>query len=134
MELAHELRISQELATSAGRLALRYHGSALTVDRKSGNEPVTRADREASELIVSGLRREFPSDIVVSEEEADDPARRIGADRVWFIDPIDGTKDFIRGEDGFAVMIGLAIGGRPRLGVVYQPIGGRMYWATPAMR
>jgi 3'(2'), 5'-bisphosphate nucleotidase len=92
---------------------------------------VTRADREASEAIVRGLRAAFPGDVVVSEEAADDRRRLEPDQRVWFVDPIDGTRDFIKGRHGFSVMIGLAIGGRPRSGVVYQPMGDRLFTAAP---
>jgi 3'(2'), 5'-bisphosphate nucleotidase len=98
----------------------------LVVERKQGNELVTDADRRASELVVRGLRAAFPDDVVISEEEPDDP-RRATAGRVWFVDPIDGTRDYIKGLAGFAAMIGLAVGGRPALGVVVQPIGARAY-------
>jgi 3'(2'), 5'-bisphosphate nucleotidase len=67
---------------------------------------------------------------VVSEELADDLSR-LGADRVWFVDPIDGTRDFIAGREGFAVMIGLCVGGRPVVGVVVQPIHRRVFSAAP---
>lgn len=111
---------------------MRYHKTKLDVHRKDGNEPVTRADRESSDLILKGLRAEFPDDIHISEEEPDNDARQ-AADRVWFVDPLDGTKDFVRGEDGFSVMIGLNIEGRPKMGVVYQPIGDRLYTSEPTL-
>jgi 3'(2'), 5'-bisphosphate nucleotidase len=125
-----ELAVAEAVAREAGALILRYFGTNITVDAKAGNEPVTRADREASELILDVLATAFPADILISEEAADD-ARRLTADRVWFIDPLDGTRDFIHGRKGFAVMIGLCLGGRPRLGVVYQPHGDRLYSAAP---
>jgi 3'(2'), 5'-bisphosphate nucleotidase len=126
-----ELVVAGRLAREAGALILRYFGTDLRVDNKAGNEPVTRADREASELIVRGLVEAFPEDVVISEEAADDP-RRLEADRrVWFVDPLDGTRDFIRGRKGFAVMIGLCLAGRPVLGAVYQPHGARLYTAAP---
>ncbi len=107
----------------------------MDVDRKAGDEPVTRADREASDVILAGLGREFPCDIFISEEAPDDPRRlRDPGARIWFIDPLDGTNDFIRGRVGFSVMIGMCVGGRPRLGVVFQPIapdgGDRVFTAT----
>jgi 3'(2'), 5'-bisphosphate nucleotidase len=86
---------------------------------------VTEADRCASELIVAGLRQEFPDDMVVSEEEP------IGLDlqvprRVWYVDPLDGTREFSARNGEFAVMIGLAIDGRACAGVVYQPTTGKL--------
>jgi 3'(2'), 5'-bisphosphate nucleotidase len=127
--LAAEVAAAEKLARAAGELVLEYHGSALEVERKAGNEPVTVADRRASELIVSGLAQAFPDDVIISEENADD-LRRLSARRVWYIDPIDGTKDFIRGEDGFCVMIGLCVDHRPAVGVIYQPVHRRLFAAA----
>lgn len=131
MTLEREAEVAEALAVEAGALSLRYFGTDLQVDSKAGNEPVTRADREASELIVRGLREAFPDDVVISEEAADDARRLQRGQRVWFVDPIDGTRDFIRGRDGFSVMIGLCIDTRPRLGVVFQPRGERLFSARP---
>lgn len=128
-----EVRGARELARAAGALvvAIRDRGAAaLAVEQKAGDEPVTVADRAASELVVRGLRERFPADVVVSEEVADEPEARLRARRVWYVDPIDGTKDFIRGEDGFSVMIGLCVAAAPTVGVVYQPSRDRLYWAA----
>jgi 3'(2'), 5'-bisphosphate nucleotidase len=128
---ARELQTAQRLAREAGAIAMTYfRGDDLTVERKKHDEPVTIADKEASRVIVSGLREAFPDDVVISEENADD-LRRLEVDRVWYVDPIDGTKDFIKGRDGFSVMIGLCDGLRPVVGVVYQPLGDRMFLAAP---
>jgi len=127
--MQRELEVATRIAREAGQLILRYHGTDVVVDRKAGTEPVTRADREASELILAGLAEAFPDDILISEEAPDDP-RRAGGGRVWFVDPIDGTNDFIKGRPGFAVMIGLCVAGRPSVGAVYQPMGDRMYRAV----
>jgi 3'(2'), 5'-bisphosphate nucleotidase len=127
---SREISVARELALQAGKLILTYRGTGVDVDRKAGDEPVTRADREASELIVAGLAAAFPGDIIISEEAPDDRRRLEPGHRVWFIDPLDGTKDFIRNLPGFAVMIGLCVGARPRAGVVYQPVGDRLYWAA----
>jgi 3'(2'), 5'-bisphosphate nucleotidase len=131
--MERELVVASTLARDAGALILRYFGTPLTVDSKAGDEPVTRADREASELIVKGLAAAFPEDIIISEEAADDPRRLAAAGRVWFVDPLDGTRDFIRGRKGFAVMIGLCVDGRPVAGVVFQPHGDRLYTAAPEL-
>lgn len=123
---ARELEVAERLAREAGRLAMRWRGSDLDVEMKAGNEPVTEADKRASALIVQGLAREFPDDVIISEENTDD-LRRLDADRVWYVDPIDGTKDFIRGHDGFSVMIGLTEDHRPVVGAVYQPVHDHLY-------
>lgn len=131
-ELARELEVASELARAAGALALRSRANVRSWT-KPGNEPVTQADCDASLLIVQGLSRAFPEDAILSEEAEDDP-RRLAIDRVWMVDPIDGTRDYIAGRDGFAVMIGLAIGGRPALGVVYQPTADALYSGLVAPR
>jgi 3'(2'), 5'-bisphosphate nucleotidase len=130
MDYRRELAAAVDLARRAGeRICALQGGGALAVERKDDDSPVTQADRDANTLIVDGLRALFPNDAVLSEEAPDDGTRLHKA-RVWMVDPIDGTKDFIRGRDGFAVMIGLLDGERPALGVVYQPIGDKLYQAA----
>ena len=129
MQLRRELDTAVELARRAGERIRALHGSGIAVDTKDDQSPVTQADREANELIVAALTFAFPGDGILSEELPDDGSR-MSRERVWMVDPLDGTKDFIRGRDGFAVMIGLLDGDRPALGVVYQPIGDKLYWAT----
>lgn len=128
--LGRELETATALAREAGALVLAIRRRGFTVEMKPGDEPVTVADRSASELIVRGLRAAFPDDVVISEESDDDLAR-LSAPRVWYVDPIDGTKDFIAGRAGFAVMIGLAVAHQPVLGVVYQPEGDNLFTAAP---
>ena len=127
--LGAEVTRAIELAHAAGKVVMAVRGGELGVEMKAGDEPVTIADRRSSELIVAGLTAAFPGDVVISEENPDDPAR-LTARRVWYVDPIDGTKDFIRGHDGFSVMIGMTEGHVPTLGVVYQPSVDRIFWAT----
>jgi 3'(2'),5'-bisphosphate nucleotidase len=127
--LIHELETACRLARDAGAVLLEHFGRHGTVDRKDRGEPVTEADRRANDLIVSGIRRAFPRDWVLSEEAPDEPGR-LAASRVWMIDPMDGTEDFIQGETGFSVMIGLCVEARPVLGVVYRPATGTLYAAT----
>jgi 3'(2'), 5'-bisphosphate nucleotidase len=127
--LEQELTLAIDLAHKAGALVLGMQGSGLAVERKAGDEPVTAADRAASTIIVDALHAAYPADAILSEEATDDRTR-LTHERVWMIDPIDGTRDFIRGEDGYSVMIGLLIGTTPSLGVVYQPMGDRLYAAV----
>lgn len=130
-ELAREARRAIELVRAAGAEVVRMRQSTLTVEMKPGDEPVTAADRKASEMIVAGLGETFPDDPVITEEAPADSAALAKARRMWLVDPIDGTKDFIRGSDGFSVMIGLLVEGVPALGVVYQPTIDRVFFATP---
>ena len=76
-----------------------------------------------------GLREAFPGDGILAEESVD-TARRLGRERVWMIDPVDGTKGFIAGTGDFAVQIGLAVEGRSVLGVLYAPATDVLYWAA----
>lgn len=125
-----ELARAIELARIAGTEVVRLRSGELTVEMKPGDEPVTVADRRASELIVAGLVASFPDDALISEE-LPSTAEQLAAPRVWLVDPIDGTKDFIRGGDGFAVMIGLCVAGVPTMGVVHQPTIDRTFFVTP---
>src|SRR5208283_4814651 len=88
---------------------------------------VTAADREANAIIVAGLAETFPKDAILAEESAATYNRRSHA-RLWCIDPLDGTRELIAHNGQFAVMIGLAISGRARLGVVYQPTAHTLIW------
>jgi len=129
-DYARELSVAAQLAAETGPLVMRYfHGDDLTVEMKPGDEPVTVADRAASELIVAGMSRAFADDVIISEENADD-LRRLTAKRVWYIDPIDGTKAFIKHREGFCVMIGLTVDHTPVVGALYAPISRRLFVAA----
>ncbi len=129
-EFERELRAGVELARRAGEAALTFYGKPLRVEHKEEfDEPVTQADRTVNDLIVRALREQFPEDGVLAEESVDTD-RRIGRERVWMIDPIDGTKGFIAGTGDFCVQIGLAVGGRAALGVLYAPATDVLYWAA----
>src|SRR5215831_13421511 len=123
---ARELEVATRVAREASELVRGFHGKKLRVDIKGGDEPVTEADHAASQLIVGRLGEAFPGDAVLSEE-LPDTGERLGKPRVWMVDPIDGTRDFVRGESGFVVMIGLVVDGRPAVGAVGHPLSGRVY-------
>jgi 3'(2'), 5'-bisphosphate nucleotidase len=125
-----ELRVAVGLAREAGAAALGFYGGPLHVEHKDEfDEPVTQADRVANELIVSGLREAFPLDGILAEESVD-TARRLSRERVWMVDPIDGTKGFIAGTGDFAVQVGLAVEGRGVLGILYAPSTDVLYWGA----
>jgi 3'(2'), 5'-bisphosphate nucleotidase len=125
-DYTHELAIARTIALEAAVLVGSYRGRPLVIGSKPGDEPVTDADHAANTLIVARLRQAFPDDAILSEEIPDDRSR-LGRPRVWMVDPIDGTRDFILGDDGFAVMIGLCLEGQPTVGVVSQPVTGKTY-------
>ncbi len=121
----HELETASRLAREAGEVILKIYATDFSVASKGKAGPVTEADLRASHLIVEGLRKAFSDDAVVSEEDA---ASHIGHEgRVWYVDPLDGTKEFVSRNGEFSVMIGLAINGRASVGVVYRPVTGSLY-------
>lgn len=128
-----EIQVATELARKAGAVLLEHYYSPFLVEQKVNAldelEEVTAADREANELIVGRLQEEFPDDGILAEESTDSE-HRLEKDRVWLIDPMDGTKNFIARDGDFAVQIGLAVGGESVLGVVYQPVRGVLYRAA----
>jgi 3'(2'), 5'-bisphosphate nucleotidase len=115
---------------------MKYRGN-VRKEKKEHGEVVTVADREASGVIVAALQRAFPSHLVVSEESKENWDQVKHATHVWFVDPIDGTKEYLEGTPNFAVQIALVEkipgrnAGRPVLGVVYQPVLDRLYHASP---
>lgn len=126
---ARERDVAERLAREAGALQLQVAKQGFAVRLKGPKDPVTEADERSSALIVAGLQAAFPGDAVVSEE-APPPTGRM-PERVWFVDPLDGTQSFVDGRDEYSVMIGLAVRGRPALGVVYKPDGGRLWLGIP---
>lgn len=122
-----ELDEAARLARAAGAILMNIYATDFAVSYKGPNDPVTEADKRANELLVQGLRASFPTDGVVAEESADNSdALRKG--RVWYVDPLDGTHEFISKNGEFSVMIGLAVNGDARVGVVYRPAGD-VLWA-----
>ena len=112
----------------AGERILACRQAGLSVETKSDNSPVTIADREAEAILLAALRSLAPGIPVIAEEEV--AAGRVPATRADFflVDPLDGTKDFIRGGDDFTVNVGLVRDGMPALGVVGAPATGQI-WA-----
>lgn len=119
------------IARAAGAAAMRYYGSA-SAQTKSDSSPVTLADHAANDVIIRELRAQFPEDPILSEESADSPERS-AAGRLWVVDPLDGTKEFLAQNGEFAVMIGLAVAGEAVLGVVYVPESDALYGAARGM-
>ena len=132
MCMIDELAAAKDLAIRAGAILLRHYSGTVAVQWKGYDNPVTAADREASEFLVAELKSRFPADGIVCEETPDDPIR-LKKSRVWMVDPMDGTKEFISQCDEFAVMIGLAVDGRAELGVIYQPVAAKLYHAARGM-
>lgn len=134
MGFEKELEIAKSLAEKAAVEILEHYAREIVAEEKLGvdqhYEPVTAADRAASRIIVEGLAESFPDDAILSEEEDDVVASRLGRERVWIIDPIDGTAGFVRKDGDFAVQIGLAERGKAIVGLVLLPFHGVTYYAT----
>ena len=125
-DFSHQLQTACSLAKQAGHLILGIYDTDFSVSYKGEADPVTEADRRANDLIVEGLQREFPQDLIVAEESAP-PTEASISDYVWYVDPLDGTKEFISKNGEFSVMIGLALKGQACLGVVYRPDQDMLY-------
>jgi myo-inositol-1(or 4)-monophosphatase len=108
-----------ETAYLAGRLTLGYYQTGVPVDFKADDSPVTVVDRQAEELIRARIEARFPGHAIVGEEYGLNDSQ--GASHRWFIDPIDGTKSFMRGVPLYAVLIGLEIEGCVEVGAAYYP-------------
>lgn len=122
--------VMRALALEAGEKIMEiYRGDDLGVRTKSDDSPVTLADEAADAVIASGLARAFPDAAIVTEEMAESHA--IEADSFFIVDPLDGTKEFVRRGGDFTVNIAYVEAGRPVLGVVYAPAQSRLFY-TPA--
>ena len=125
----YELRILNDAIRVAGAEALRFATSGFEIHTKSDQSPVTSADLAVNQILHSHLLAVFPHDGWLSEESPDDRARLQKA-RVWVIDPIDGTKAFIRGEPEFCISVALVEEGRPVVAAVFNPSTDELFAAT----
>jgi histidinol-phosphatase len=127
MAWEREIEVCRDVARRAGDLALQHAARGVAAEDKSDDSPVTVADRECERLIVSELRAAFPDDGFLGEEGAKDAGR---SGRRWIIDPIDGTRDFLRGLPSWSNLIGLEAGGDVVVGTCNLPAQGELYWAA----
>jgi myo-inositol-1(or 4)-monophosphatase len=126
---AREREVAERAAREAGTIVRRYYASGVEVAEKGPNNPVTRADLEANARIRELVGAAFPDDGWLSEETADS-TERLAKRRVWVVDPLDGTKEFIERIPEFAVCIALVEDGRPVVAVEYNPAADRLYAAV----
>lgn len=119
-DLREELAIATEAARAAGDEVLRMRRDGLRYGRKDGWELVSEADIRASEMLHDALAKRFPGDGWLGEEHTD-TSHRLDKERVWVVDPIDGTREYLQGLPEFAVSVGLVVNGAAALGVVYNP-------------
>jgi myo-inositol-1(or 4)-monophosphatase len=116
-----ELTVAIDAARAAGAIVRGWYEGDYTVREKSNDSPVTEADVEANQCIHAAIRDAFPGDGWLSEETRDS-AERLDKSRVWIVDPLDGTKEFIKHIPEFCVCIGLVENGTAVLGVEYNPV------------
>ncbi len=126
--LDQELQAAVAIAREAGRVLLEVYATDFGVAFKDPgkSDPVTEADQRANALIVQRLQQRFPDDGIIAEENEEHSAA-LSKRRIWYVDPLDGTKEFISKNGEFSVMLGLSIDGRAELGVVLQPSKDKLY-------
>jgi len=119
------------IAREAGEAVLAVYGTEFAVDVKDDKSPLTEADRRSNAVIVHELERLYPEIPIISEETRTvEYSERKGWKYFWLVDPLDGTKEFIKRNGEFTVNIALVRGQTPVLGVVYQPVGDHLYYAS----
>jgi histidinol-phosphatase len=127
---ADDLALALELADIADGVTLaRYRAGDLQVDTKPDHTPVTESDRAVELALRERLAAARPGDAVIGEEYGSAPGQQDGA-REWIIDPIDGTKSYVRGMPTWSTLIALSVDGSVEVGVVSLPALGRRWWAS----
>jgi len=124
------LAVASEAAYVGGRRTLAYFGTALTVETKPDNSPVTIADKEAEAVIRARIKKHYPLHAIVGEEGGTSEGDK---DFRWIIDPIDGTKTFIHGVPFYGVLIGVEVRGKASVGAVYLPAFDEMVSAASGL-
>jgi 3'(2'), 5'-bisphosphate nucleotidase len=117
------------IAESAGAAIMRIYDSGFTVQHKDDNSPLTLADLESQRVIIEGLKRMTPDIPILSEESAAAPweARQTWRE-LWVVDPLDGTREFVKRNGEFTVNIALIVEHEPKLGIVAAPAQGIIFW------
>jgi myo-inositol-1(or 4)-monophosphatase len=128
-ERAADLALALRATREAGEAVMGWFRADPEVRFKSPDQPVTEADLAADRILHRALLGERPGYGWLSEETADSPAR-LACERLWVVDPIDGTNSFVLGRAEFALSVALVDGGRAVLGVVFNPATGELYHAV----
>ena len=128
MDLIKALELSKKLSKKAGEEILKIYTTDFEVEYKEEKMPLTMADKKSNDIIVEGLKKSFPKVGILSEEMEDNIAIRNNK-YCFIVDPLDGTKEFIKKNDEFTVNIALAEDGEVIMGVVYVPVKDELYYA-----
>jgi myo-inositol-1(or 4)-monophosphatase len=129
MSYERELETALAAAREAAAILREHYARETKSWEKSEDNPVTAADLASDRAIARRLREAFPKDALLSEETLSDPVR-LEHRRVWIVDPMDGTKEFIQRIPEFGVSIALCEAGEPVVGVIANPVQGSVIWAT----
>jgi histidinol-phosphatase len=127
MMFERELVVARRMAFQSAELALRMQSAGVRREDKPDDSPVTNADRECERFLAAAIESAFPDDGILGEEGSSKESR---SGRRWIIDPIDGTRDFVRGGPLWAVLIGLEDRGETVAGVVHLPVLQQTAWAA----
>jgi histidinol phosphatase-like enzyme (inositol monophosphatase family) len=122
-----ELEFARTIARRAGDTALEYQRGGVKAEAKSDLSPVTAADRASERLIADAIRAEFPDDGLLGEEGSNAEGR---SGRRWIIDPIDGTREFVRGNQAWCILLALEEDGEVKVGIAHFPATDSTYWAV----
>ena len=123
-----DIKIVCEIAPQAGNAIMDIYDGDHAVEYKDDKSPLTAADKASHEVIVAGLKKNFPDIPILSEEGKDIPyEERKNWNRFWLVDPLDGTKEFIKRNGEFTVNIALIENQQPVMGVVYVPVQEKLY-------
>jgi histidinol-phosphatase len=127
MKQERELEFARRIAMAAGANARRIRAGGITAETKADESPVTVADQDNERLIREAIESEFPDDGILGEEGS---SKSGTSGRRWIVDPIDGTRDFVRGNRFWCVLIGLEAGDESLVGVAHFPMLEETYWAA----
>jgi len=127
MGSSKELETAISAAKQAGAVLLDYYNKNYSVFDKENNTPVTDADFASEKIICNILSKKF--DYPILSEESVDDKKRLNSEFVWIVDPLDGTKDFIKKTSEFTIAIALAQNGVSVIGAVYRPLTSELYFA-----
>ena len=129
MNINEELLKISNISVEAGRIILDYYNKNLNITFKADESPLTQADLASNKLITDSIKKITPNIPILSEEEFIEWDLRKKWKKYWLIDPLDGTKEFIKKNGEFTVNIALIENNRPILGVIYAPASNELYFA-----
>lgn len=131
MDYTQHLDDLQRIAVEAGKIIMRFYETDVAVEEKADSSPVTEADVAANQYIVGELEKLTPEIPIIAEENAENAQLDLEkTPYFWLVDPLDGTKSFIRREGEFTVNIGLIEGDKPVMGVIYIPVQQTLYYGA----